>query len=1456
MQALVCEAAHQEGTRDQVAHKEDESFTTTTAPPEQRGTRDQVVHEEEESSITTTASFEKCDQVAEEAEEAFTTTAANQEGTRDQVAHEEAESFTTTTASPDQPRWWHIPDDATMEAATAAFWEDWHNNKSDDDGEETEDSDDSEDSVDDADFDVQDYPFLAYLERRSAREAARVAQVQDATSSFISTLTRRPQVYVLIPSLGQRTTQLVDNLRRSTAHQQRRSMFYDTASAHHIETLSNTLSNVVRIPASRRRHAVITGVGGDTPIIAIGSWGLGLSNVLVCDISVALFSTLSFTDTHGGSFETTSNGCLYSNSHTGHSQVLVAERRGTHLVMLEDTIVRLAEELTMSRNINNNNSNHGYSHGHNQGSNQGSNQGNNSSTHGGGHAYHASGQTDTGARGGNSINGDSNSGEYTNTTLAIVPTNAPPLRFIKPNNSFDETNILHQQLGHVSRTKMLVMLRQGRLPPKTTVTEQSIRNMECTACMGGNFKRQKFHKRSHKERRKVSTKYKYGEKMEADVSGPHCASYPAGHRHYLLVFDCASKMIFIRCMINLKKVPEALKEILIEMKSLNINTKFGTIKFDEASYFKSAAMKRACTDLMVHPIYAIPYQHASNSRAETSIRTVNNSARTLLTGPKLSSSYWAHAVKEAVRNYVRQPHQMLPKMQSPMQYIGHPDDLLQRRITFGAQGLIHVPKNLKKTGTFETSTSPVIVLGYNTAGNALELLDARNGMLIHRRDVLVQPDTRHLTLDRISMMLNGENLMLLPGQTQQDLLAAANLDVPEAEANKATASTVPQLAPYKPRVGARPKNTDGTAKRFDQRAGNYVASSEQQNNTAVPDRSELAALITGNNIPPKPPQKEDARPIGKRTRAGQAKILEEQPIPNIGAFLAAESIESPLPEEPNNMKDALTGKDAHLWHKAIDDEATKLVQFQAVSADRVAVQSRLDAGANIVPFVDTFKVKTDKNGAFLKVKYRGCAGGHIEKLQHVGYRDASSPVVDTGALNVLRAVAVRRGMRMHQQDAVSAYLCTKERSPRVVKVSKAFMDRLIKAGLKVDRYSNSLLLAVEKCLYGYDDCGKQFYNLVRSVLLRMGFTPCPDEPCLYKIETLVNNRRETVITCHHVDDFFFAENSTPYFEHIRKELNKYFKFDGVGPLNHFLGTSVEHTPHGLKLHTEPLIVAAAKVVGVLEANPKYTAWPSGATITDETPIPEELDEFSWKFRNVVGIVSYVSQRTRPEILVHCSQLQSKQANPNKNDFQLLKHLVKYLYTTRHLRQCIERVDTPSRGGTSRGGPAPRQRIRLNAACDSDYGGCPVTRKCMSGLNITLNDSDDTTFPLQTSIPIMSRAKRQATVSTSVNEGELKSATEAAKSLVFLQTILDFVDDDVDTPRVHCDNMGAIAIARGIGKRKRSKHIDIKHFYIRELLANRKLTLHHVNTDNNVSDAMTKSLGKTKFLNFRDLLKIR
>ena len=289
--------------------------------------------------------------------------------------------------------------------------------------------------------------------------------------------------------------------------------------------------------------------------------------------------------------------------------------------------------------------------------------------------------------------------------------------------------------------------------------------------------------------------------------------------------------------------------------------------------------------------------------------------------------------------------------------------------------------------------------------------------------------------------------------------------------------------------------------------------------------------------------------------------------------------------------------------------------------------------------------------------------------------------------------------------------------------------------------------------------------------------------------------------------------------------------------------------NGLSQHNEPLIIAAANAVGTTQANSKYTPWPTGAIITDITSTPGELETFSFGFRNVLGITSYISQRTRPETLVHNSMLASKQSNPNANDYQLLKHLVKYLYTTRKLRQHLKRNDTQSRGGIA-------QQLRIIATCDSDYAGCPITRRRMSGLDITLNIHNDDTFPLQTSIPILSRAKRQETVSNSSNEGELKSAIAAAKVLVYLQNVLEFVEPNLAVPRLYCDNKGAIHMAHGIGKRKRSKHIDVKHFYIRELISNGKITLHHIDADDNVSDAMTKSLGKNKFLKFRGLLNVK
>jgi hypothetical protein len=62
------------------------------------------------------------------------------------------------------------------------------------------------------------------------------------------------------------------------------------------------------------------------------------------------------------------------------------------------------------------------------------------------------------------------------------------------------------------------------------------------------------------------------------------------------------------------------------------------------------------------------------------------------------------------------------------------------------------------------------------------------------------------------------------------------------------------------------------------------------------------------------------------------------------------------------------------------------------------------------------------------------------------------------------------------------------------------------------------------------------------------------------------------------------------------------------------------------------------------------------------------------------------------------------------------------------------------------------------------------------------------------------------------------------------------DDSTDTPRSYCNNKRAIAIAHRIEKRKENKYTDIKHFI--GLINQGKLSLHHVDIDDNVSNAMT------------------
>ncbi|MCI68219.1 peroxidase 4-like, partial [Trifolium medium] len=63
----------------------------------------------------------------------------------------------------------------------------------------------------------------------------------------------------------------------------------------------------------------------------------------------------------------------------------------------------------------------------------------------------------------------------------------------------------------------------------------------------------------------------------------------------------------------------------------------------------------------------------------------------------------------------------------------------------------------------------------------------------------------------------------------------------------------------------------------------------------------------------------------------------------------------------------------------------------------------------------------------------------------------------------------------------------------------------------------------------------------------------------------------------------------------------------------------------------------------------------------------------------------------------------------------------------------------------------------------------------------------------------------------------------------------------DAMTLYCDNLSAINISKNPIQHSRTKHIDIRHHFIRELVEEKIVMLEHVATEEQLADIFTKAL---------------
>ena len=100
-----------------------------------------------------------------------------------------------------------------------------------------------------------------------------------------------------------------------------------------------------------------------------------------------------------------------------------------------------------------------------------------------------------------------------------------------------------------------------------------------------------------------------------------------------------------------------------------------------------------------------------------------------------------------------------------------------------------------------------------------------------------------------------------------------------------------------------------------------------------------------------------------------------------------------------------------------------------------------------------------------------------------------------------------------------------------------------------------------------------------------------------------------------------------------------------------------------------------------------------------------------------------------------------------------------------------------------------------------------------------------------------------------------AACEAVKELIWVRRLLNEMSGYSGTPELCLDNQSAIKLVKNPQYHKRTKHIEVKFHFIREIYDNKGFTMKYVPTDMQLADVFTKPLKKQNFNNIKSLLNI-
>ena len=542
-----------------------------------------------------------------------------------------------------------------------------------------------------------------------------------------------------------------------------------------------------------------------------------------------------------------------------------------------------------------------------------------------------------------------------------------------------------------------------------------------------------------------------------------------------------------------------------------------------------------------------------------------------------------------------------------------------------------------------------------------------------------------------------------------------------------------------------------------------------------------------------------------------------------------------LSKPPLSYTEALARPDAHVWHSAMDRERQSLTDMGAFE------EVELPKGERTIGLKWVFDIKTDANGdrIFGKEKARLVAQGFNQRPGQ--FDETYAPVAKMASVRILLAWAAVNDLDIFQFDCKTAFLHAKIRHPLYARPFPGFPISTPGMSLKI-------LVA----LYGLRQSAYEFYILILSLLLAFGMVRCevdhgvffgewtsPPDP---SISMPLDGSPLVLYIPLHVDDGLGITNSPPLYTWFISVLAKRLHIVDLGPCAKFLNVLIICDRPRRRLWFSPRLYISELLEewNLSSSRPATTPFPSTLPDLSSAP-PNSLPDISDadlvpQYQRLVGCLLYLAISTRPDIAYYSMWLGQFNARPTRAHFLVAKHVLRYLAGTRTLALCL--------GTSSPHVPSSLSGYMQNMGCaDADWASNAADRRSISGYS----------FYFQGSLVSWSAVK-QKSIALSSTEAEYYAMAHAFKEALWLRTFLGLLRLPVPRPfPILSDNQAACALSNSPAISARSKHIDVRHHFIRDHVQAGSFSTTWIPTEDMPADIFTKPLLLVTFSRHRVFL---